>query len=108
MSKRPAKPAKYWTEMTAEELAEATKDLENLSFEDTRPMNARERREWEAFKRSPGRPRKAAGEKAARVLVTVAPELLKEADAYAKKEGITRSQLFAQGLKSIMRRRKAG
>lgn len=108
MNQRNPKPSKPWTKMTAEELAEATKDLENLRFEDTRPLNAEERALWNRMKRASGRPRKAAGEKAARVLVTVAPDLLKEADAYAKKEGITRSQLVAQGLMSVIRRRKAG
>jgi hypothetical protein len=93
---------KQWDQMTAADLAAATQGLEKVRFEDTRPMTAAQRRDWERSRHGPGRPRKAAGEKAARVLVTLKPQLLAEADAYAAEEGISRAELFARGLKAVL------
>jgi hypothetical protein len=62
-----------------------------------RPLTPGQRRRWEAAKR--GRPRKAPGTKAVPTLITVEPQLLRRADAYAKKAGLSRSQLFADALR---------
>jgi len=108
MTKKPkaetSRAAKPWDEMTAAELAEATRALETVRFEDTHPMTAAQRRNWAASRRGPGRPRKPAAEKAARVLVTLKPQLLADADAYAAKQGITRAELFARGLAAVLPR----
>lgn len=93
---------KPWDEMTVAELAEATRELDNVRFEDTKQMTAAQRRNWTASRRGPGRPRKPPGEKAARVLVTLKPQLLADADAYAAKQGLTRAELFARGLAAIL------
>ena len=45
-----------------------------------------------------GRPRKAAGEKAARVLITMGPQLLAAADAAAGKRGLTRAALIREAV----------
>lgn len=74
----------------------------SITFEKTRPLTPEQRRRWEAAKR--GRPRKAPGTKAVPTLITVEPKLLKKVDAYAKKAGISRSQLFSDAV----RRRIAG
>jgi hypothetical protein len=104
-------PAKL-SPMKAMRLAEASKKLEGIRFEQTRELTAAERALWDQARRSPGRPRKAAGEKAARVLVTIAPSLLAEADAYAVRHGISRAELFARGLLAVLakggRNRKTG
>ena len=63
----------------------------------TRPLNQRERRMWEAAKR--GRPRKPPGTKAIPTLITVEPKLLRRIDAYAKKVGVSRSQLFSEAVR---------
>ena len=86
--------------MTAAEMAGATRDLETVRFEQTRPMTAAQRRNWTESRRAGGRPRKPAAEKSARVLVTLKPQLL--ADAYAAKQGISRAELFARGLAAIL------
>lgn len=65
-----------------------------------RPLTAEQRRRWEAAKR--GRPRKPAGTKAIPTLITVEPKLLKQADAYAKKTGISRSQLFSDAVRRLV------
>ena len=68
-----------------------------VTLEKLRPLNPEERRRWEAAKR--GRPRKAPGTKVIPTLITVEPELLRRADAYAKKIGLSRSQLFSEAVR---------
>ena len=48
--------------------------------------------------RKRGRPAKPAGEKAERVLITMAPDLLAAADAAADKTGLTRAGLIRQAV----------
>lgn len=71
-----------------------------ISPETLKPMTADQRRRWEAAKR--GRPKKAVGTKAIPTLITVEPKLLKQADAYAKKTGVSRSQLFADAVRRLV------
>ena len=68
--------------------------------EKLRPLNAEQRRRWEGAKR--GRPRKTPGTKAVPTLITVDPKLLKRVDAYARKKGMSRSQLFAEAVRERM------
>ena len=100
MKKKTASTTKPWTAMTTAELDQATRGLENLRFEDTRPLNAREQEQWERARR--GRPRKAI--KAARVLISIEPAILARADALAKARGVSRSQLFVRGVSSLLAR----
>jgi hypothetical protein len=65
----------------------------------SRPLNARERRQWQRFKRM-GRPKVGKGAKT--ISLTVEMGLLKQADAYAKRHGISRAKLVAQGLHAIL------
>jgi hypothetical protein len=58
--------------------------------------------------RKRGRPTKPAGEKAARVLITMAPRLLAATDAAADKTGLTRAALIRQAvLDWLSRQRRA-
>jgi len=52
-----------------------------------------------------GRPRKPAGEKVARVLLTLEPRLLAAADAAAQKRGLTRAGLIRQAVSDWLARR---
>lgn len=78
--------------------------LERLAREITpealRPLTGEQRRRWKAAKR--GRPRKPAGMKAVPTLITVEPKLLKQADAYARRTGVSRSQLFADAVRRVV------
>jgi hypothetical protein len=65
--------------------------------EKLRPLSAKQRGRWEAARR--GRPKKPAGTKAVPTLITVEPQLLRRADAYAKRAGLSRSQLFSDALR---------
>jgi hypothetical protein len=62
-----------------------------------RPLTPEQRRRWETAKR--GRPKKAPGTKAVPTLITVEPKLLRRVDAYAKKAGMSRSQLFSDSVR---------
>lgn len=93
--------------MTAEELADSTRGVENIRLRDTRPLTSSQQHDWDRSRRGPGR-RKAASAKAARVFITIKPELLAAADAYAAKKGMTRAELFARGLASVLPSRRAG
>jgi hypothetical protein len=66
----------------------------------SRPLNAREKRQWRRFKAKMGRPKVGKGAKT--ISLTVEKELLKLADAYAKRHGISRAGLVARGLHAIL------
>jgi len=66
----------------------------------SRPLNARERKQWKRFKAKMGRPKIGKGAKT--ISLTVEKDLLDQADAYAKQHGITRAKLVAQGLQAII------
>jgi hypothetical protein len=68
-----------------------------ITPEKLRPLTPEERRRWEAAKR--GRPKKPPGSKSVPTLITVEPRLLRQVDAYAKKAGVSRSQLFADAVR---------
>lgn len=101
MTKRIKRPKKL-SPMKAMRLAEASGKLRGIGFDQTRDLTPAERALWDRARRTPGRPRKSAGEKSARVLVTLAPKLLAEADGYAKREGISRAELIARGLTVVL------
>ena len=73
---------------------------------ETRPLTPKEQAEWRSFvraakaKRKAGRPRVGLG--AQRVQVSVERGLLTRADAYARRNGLTRAQLVARGLKAVI------
>jgi hypothetical protein len=66
----------------------------------SRPLNARERRQWRRFKSKMGRPK--VGKGARTISLTVERDLLKQADAYARQHGLSRAKLVARGLQAII------
>src|SRR5258706_1242792 len=62
-----------------------------------RVLTTEQRSRWNAAKR--GRPKKAPGTKSVPTLITVEPHLLRQLDAYAKKAGVSRSQLFSEAIR---------
>ena len=85
--------------MTKEELDQLYAEAEKITYEDTRPLNAAERRQLARAARK-GRPRIGAG--ARRINVTVEQRLLGKVDSYAKKHGLTRAAMVAEGFKRIL------
>jgi hypothetical protein len=66
----------------------------------SRPLNPRERRQWRRFKAKMGRPKVGKGAKT--ISLTVERTLLEQADAFAKRHGISRAKLVARGLQAII------
>ena len=96
-----AEKAKVIAEIEAETPEERRKNW--------KPLSARERAEFESFrkevlkKRKPGRP--VVGKGAKLVAVTIEKDLLERADAYAKRHGLKRAQLIAKGLLRVIGRK---
>lgn len=87
-------------------MTDAQRDAEVAQFDKEdlapgKPLTAAQRKQWESARRR-GRPVKPAAERAARVLVTIPPGLLKKADAYANSHGLSRAALFALGIQRVI------
>jgi hypothetical protein len=78
--------------------------FESESFEESlarsRPLNARERKQWARFQAKVGRPKVGKGAKT--ISLTVEKDLLKKADAFAKRHGMTRAKLVAKCLQAVI------
>src|SRR3954469_12582595 len=107
MSKRAKSDIEEFIALPDSEKERIFQELEAESPEDrlarSRPLNAEERRRWKKFqaraKARMGRPRVGKGAKT--ISLTVEKELLARADAYAKKHGMSRAKLVAEGLKAV-------
>ena len=99
MSKR---KKKFWN-MTTNELAEATREFDQEGIAETfRPMTPSEEAAWRSAvqKRPDGRHRNGKGIKV--ISLGIDAGLLKRADAVAKKRGISRARLVAEGLEAVL------
>ena len=96
-------PKRSFFDLTPSERdAEVRKSDRRQSMDKLRPMSARNKLLWEAAQRRRGRPRLGTG--AVKVLVTLDPTLLEQADRYAKLQHLKRSQLISRALKNEMKR----
>jgi hypothetical protein len=92
---------KRYQEMNAAELREATKEFdEDFVFERTRPLTAKMKAQWARMKRKRGRPPVGLG--AAKIRVSVERGLLRQADSFAKRLHVSRSELIAQGIRALI------
>lgn len=74
-----------------------------FSREDTQPSTASQRKAWRKFQaRRRGRGRPKIGEGAKVISLTIEGGLLKRADAFAKRRGVSRAQMVARGLELLM------
>src|SRR5215210_7596285 len=98
MKKKQSKP--YW-EMTTAELREATREFAVPSEKGYgfRALTPSEQARWNRAKRKPGRPKIGKGAKS--VLISVEQDLLKNADIFARKNKLSRSQLIASLLRTL-------
>lgn len=67
---------------------------------ESRPLNGRERAQWRRITKNMGRPKIGQGVKA--ISLTVEKDLLRRADAYAKRNGLKRTELFSQGVRLVI------
>ncbi|HVT90765.1 MAG TPA: hypothetical protein VHD56_18065 [Tepidisphaeraceae bacterium] len=65
-----------------------------------RPLTPAQRKLWQRTKRKLGRPVKGQGHKV--IAVSLEKGLLKRADTYVKKTGMTRAALIARGLEAVL------
>ena len=86
--------------MTKLELDRLGAESERVTFENTRPLTADSRRAPDRAAGKGGRPRIGAGAK--RINITVEQTLLAKADAYARRHGLTRAAVVAEGLRKIV------
>jgi hypothetical protein len=100
--------SKDFFKMSAAERDAKAKTWEReFSLDETRPMSKRSQALWKLAKRGRGRPRKAAGERAKRVLISLDPTVIAMADAFASSQGLDRSRLFAISVKAFIEATKA-
>ena len=93
--------AKPFTEMNAQELAEATADFDREFVVDSfRPLTPAERARWERARQKPGRPKVGKGSKV--ISVSVEASLLEKCDRLAKRKRISRASLIARGLRAVL------
>jgi hypothetical protein len=112
MNQIPKKTRRY-QDMSKAELRRATKqyDAEMIDVPSVKPPTALAARHAQAMKRAkaaarrPGRPTVGAG--ATAVLVSIERRLLDEANKYAKAKGMSRSELIALGLQTVMKKKTA-
>jgi hypothetical protein len=97
MSKR----AKKWSEMGVDELRTATRqyDEEFAADAESKPLSATQKVTHRQA-RKVGRPKVGKGSRI--VSLSVEKELLARADAYAKRKGLGRSELFILGIKGLL------
>ena len=86
--------------MSKAELDRMGAEAEKVTFENTRPLTADSRRALARAESKAGRPRIGAGAK--RINITVEQTLLNKTDAYARRHGLTRAAVVAEGLKKIV------
>lgn len=92
---------KPYDQMTTEELRAATRKYDEpfVALRESKPLTpAMRRMHQRAAKR--GRPR--VGKGAAKVYISMERGLLKDVDSFARKHGISRSQLIAQGVRAVL------
>jgi hypothetical protein len=86
--------------MSKAELDRLGDEAERVTYRSSRPLTPASRRALARAANRGGRPRVGAG--AQRINVTVERGLLSKADAYARKHGVTRAALVAEGLKRVI------
>ena len=83
--------------MTADELAEATKEFDRpLPASRFRPMTKADRERWERAKSKLGKGMRSL------FLLDVDPALLSRASRFARQKGITLSEVFERGVRGVL------
>ena len=86
--------------MTQTQLDRLGAAAEKVTYCNSRPLTPRDRRALARAAHKPGRPRIGAG--ARRINITVEQTLLRHADAYARKHGLSRAAVVAEGLARVL------
>jgi hypothetical protein len=112
--RKPSEFERFMSLSDAERAAEVARyDAGPIPFVETRPLDPAERRDWRRWQakaqgnHAAGQAKKRAGRRTTGVTVraintTVDKALLAEADAYARRHGLKRTELIAAGLRLAM------
>jgi hypothetical protein len=68
----------------------------------TRPLNAREKAQWQRIRRKLRRGRPKVGRGVKRVMISMEAGLLDRTDAFARKHHLKRSELIARAVETII------
>ena len=100
MARKNSKP--YW-EMTASELADATREFDaEVPASRTRPLSARERLLWERAMGKPKPPARTKRRGTAAMTVELDPKLVRQSADHAAKHNMTLSEFVAKSLKGSL------
>src|SRR5688500_11223708 len=103
MKKTTKRNSSYFERFMA--MTPAQRDAEVAQFDrefvPTKPMSPAGKRLHKRAQRKPGRPR--VGQGAKRLTITMERELVARADAFAKRKHLSRSELFAQGVRTLLK-----
>jgi hypothetical protein len=86
--------------ITEAELNRLAREAAKVDYSNTRPLTPSDHRALKRAARKGGRPRIGAGAK--RINITVERTLLKTIDAYARRHGMTRAAVVAEGLRKLI------
>lgn len=104
MGKHKKKTRPAFDDLSAEDKERIYREIEEAPpgklWSESKPLTAADRRRFERVKKKLGRPKVGKGARV--VSVSVEKELLDSADAFAKREGIGRTELFVRGLRLAM------
>ena len=104
MRKKKHTPIEAFNTLSAEEKEREYRALDRpFSRADTRPLSPENRAAWKKFRERRSRGRPKVGQGAKTVSLTIEGGLLKRADALAKREGLSRAQIVARGLKMLLK-----
>jgi hypothetical protein len=109
MKRKPSKPTpieRFLALPDAEKARIADEAEEEFVHAKSKPLTARDKRILQKAGLPVASGRRDSGKRP--ISVTVQATLLREAEAFARKRGITRSELFEQGLRLAMSRPRAG
>jgi hypothetical protein len=104
MKKKPTPIEKFLALTDAQKEAEWAKLDREIPFAESRPLTAAQRGQWTRMQKQLKAGRPKVGEGAKIVPVSIERGLLREADAFAKRHKLKRSELVARGLRLAMQR----
>lgn len=99
--KRVASPYDKFAALTDAEKEAAYRGLDDPQIAlKSKPLDPHMKTLWKRAKRRGGRPRVGRGAK--RVLLSIEQGLLEQADQFARRKNMTRSELFSRGVKAML------
>jgi hypothetical protein len=104
MKKAKLSPIEEFEALSDEEKEREYRSVDRIfSRKEGRPLTREQRKAWAKFQERRKRGRPKVGQGAKTVSLTIEGGLLKRADAWAKREGMSRAQVVARGLELLLK-----